>query len=471
MVMKQKTASQREVKSAGLSVLVAIATLAILLLKAGLVFLKQSNHSPELAEFEGWRQRLLRDRLQLIVRIALFVTLFTLVLEFVTAGFSMSLRLILYGAVALGLYGCYSLRRTAIGRTRPGMIFLGICWSITLLPGLEYLLERNDLPNLNLWTLTFLVNALLIPIYWSLHLLAQMGVLAFYLGVSLMEPTQAASSSPLQQGLYLFWVCLICDVSVYLHEQFQRHEFESKRHQRYLTTASRFTTELPIPPQGQNDQNDNDTPPHCEGSDRGFNYLAGRFHRLNAALIAYLQKAEMQRFKCQPLELRTVIQAAIVQMEPWLEQQQISLSNTISPTLPLVNADPRQLQLVFEHLIKDALERHLPGVTLILSAEVTERTGRKFANAPTRPTKVRCIIQDDGIRDESEVTAQAIDSPVSEVENDRPERIGFTLSEPIIQRHGGEIGVISGSEGGTIVWFTLPIAAHQMLSYLHGSTY
>jgi signal transduction histidine kinase len=465
--MRQKTASQREVNSSWLSVLVAIGTLAPLLLKAGLVFLQQSNHSPESAEYEVWRQRLLRSRLQWIVRIALFVTLFTLMLEFVTAGFAISLRLFLYGAVALSLYACYSLRRTAIGRTHPGIVFLGICWSIALIPGLEYLLERNDLPNLNLWTLTFLVNALLIPIYWSLHLLSQVGVLAFYLGVSLMEPTQAASGSPLQQGLYLFWVCLICDLSVYLHEQFQRYEFSSKWHQRYATAASELTTELPTA-QPERDEDDNSDQPR--GSDRGLNYLDRRLHRVNAALIAYLQQAEMQRFKCQPLELRTVIQAAIVQVEPLLEQQQVSVSNTISPTLPLVNADPKQLQLVFEHLIKDALERHLPGITLIFSAEVIERTGRKFAQSPTRPTMLRCIVQDDGISDESQLAAQAVDSPALEIENDRPERIGFTLSEPIIQRHGGELGSISGSEGGTIVWFTLPIAAHQTLSYLHGST-
>lgn len=48
------------------------------------------------------------------------------------------------------------------------------------------------------------------------------------------------------------------------------------------------------------------------------------------------------------------------------------------------------------------------------------------------------------------------------VQNDKTQRsgglgLGLYISAEIIKRHGGEIGVENGTDGGSCFWFTLPV--------------
>jgi signal transduction histidine kinase len=445
--MKQKQASQREASPSWLSIWMTIATVFGLLLKAGFLFLQRVSLSSGSDQYERWRDRLLRDRLQLIVRIALFVTLITLGIEFVTAGFSISRRVALYGAVALSLYICYSLRKTSLGRSRPGLVFLGICWSITLIPGLEHWLERSDLPNLNLWTLTFLVNVLLVPVYWSLHVLSQLGVIAFYAGMEWLNPNYPATAGQfLQQILYLFWVGFICDLSVYLHEQFQRKEIESKHTQRLpATLRSLLRSEPHDEPTSSLRLTRNGRPGNWQ--QRCDRYL----QQINTSLSAYIATAKKQSRQRYTSDLHVVVQKTIVQIDSLLSQQHAILTNAVSPTLPPVDAAPEQLQFVLENLVNDALERNSEEIHITVSAEVVAATD-------TQPfSMVRCTVQDDGVAVQSdrEIAEDLIDQEADTV---LEWQIGVSLSEPIIQSQGGAIGIISNQEIGTTVWFTLAIA-------------
>lgn len=445
--MKQKQASQREASSSWRSVWLTIATIFRLLLKAGFLFFQQASLASESAQYERWRDRLLRDRLQLLIRIALVVTLLILAGEFVTAGFSISRRVVLYGAVTLSLYACYALRQS-LGRDRPGLVFLGICWSTTLIPGIEHWLERSDLPNLNLWTLAFLVNALLVPVYWSLHVFSQLGVIAFYTGIEWLNPNhQAAFGQSLQQILYLFWVGFICDLSVYLHEQFQRNEIESgQTRQLPAVLRSLLQTEH---------HRDSDQGSRWDRNDRPISWQqrCDRYLQpIKASLSAYIADAEKQSIPCDASDLNAVLRNTIAQVELTLAQHRASLTHAVSPTLPPVNAAPEQLQFVLENLINDALERNSEAIHLVVTAEVVAATD-DGCSVPM----VRCLIQDNGVEVQSEQAIAIENFTNREVDSVLEWQVGLNLSAPIVRSHGGTIG-ISGNRIGTTVWFTLPIA-------------
>ncbi|MBE9562094.1 MAG: adenylate/guanylate cyclase domain-containing protein, partial [Proteobacteria bacterium] len=117
-----------------------------------------------------------------------------------------------------------------IGRKYPELIFLLFSWIITLLP--LYWFAQIGVAKLDFvtWSLVFLGQATLLPLKWKLHLLSQSVVLGFFLALSINLPfdTNATTIGPIFLLLYLFWFCVICDISVYLHENLQRSEFKAK---------------------------------------------------------------------------------------------------------------------------------------------------------------------------------------------------------------------------------------------------
>ncbi len=67
---------------------------------------------------------------------------------------------------------------------------------------------------------------------WRLHLVSQLGVLLCFLilffGFNLSFDTQIAHADFTFLSLYLFWFCVICNISVYLYEKLQYSEFQAK---------------------------------------------------------------------------------------------------------------------------------------------------------------------------------------------------------------------------------------------------
>ncbi len=220
------------------------------LLKAFLTTLSRTQVPPESAEYKGWQQRFLIARLRLATQLTFafywVVTLLSVIYVYFHPQEASSL--ILAAVVQLGLGACLALQLTPLGRSHPGLMFLGLCWSMTLFPQLAASLKGSANPNVGLWTLVFLTLAAVIPVRWPLHVTAQLGVLVCYFGLNAvfssstqLQPTQLAVVS-----LYQFWVCFVCDLAVYLYEQLQRAEFESRRELQIFVQAVSQDLRAPV---------------------------------------------------------------------------------------------------------------------------------------------------------------------------------------------------------------------------------
>jgi adenylate cyclase len=202
--------------------------------KQGLAFLKASLSASWSADYQLWRRSFLRNRLRLTLRIALGVVLTVLILILVLGFLNHRLAwpfLISYIVVELCLLITLVLINTPLGYRLPELLFLGFSWSVILIPQIGAALAGKAEPNSYAWTMAFLTQATLMPVYWRLHLLSQLSAPLFYLGVNaafnLSVDRQPYSDLPL--NLYLFWFCFICDVSVFLYERIQRSEFNARR--------------------------------------------------------------------------------------------------------------------------------------------------------------------------------------------------------------------------------------------------
>ena len=199
-------------------------------------YLGNAKSVQELTDYEVWRDRFLRDRLRPAVGIAIFFAFSIIVYLLGEALFAPREFKIIYlytsAAVELSLLTCFVLQKTAIGKRYPGWLFLGFSWSLTVLVQLGLAVAKvGDLPILT-WSLAFLTQATLMPVRWRLHLISQLGVLFCHVGINLVLNLSFARYTAFRLSgfyLYLFWFCLICDLSVYWYECLQQTEFNTKR--------------------------------------------------------------------------------------------------------------------------------------------------------------------------------------------------------------------------------------------------
>ncbi|MBD0303872.1 MAG: hypothetical protein ICV85_17410, partial [Tolypothrix sp. T3-bin4] len=198
---------------------------------------------PSSAEYEEWRHRFLRERLGLglwIVAICvltfiardLYGTIFHLKeLEDIPKEFK-DLTFVVDSAIGLGLFTCIALYRTSFGRHHLEYIFLGLSWSITLVPQMIGTFFGLANPDPLGWSLIFLFQATFMPVCWYLHGISNLAVLTYYIVVNQLFGFTTIKGEPIYNvtiSLYLFWFCFICNLSVYLYERLQRSEFESKK--------------------------------------------------------------------------------------------------------------------------------------------------------------------------------------------------------------------------------------------------
>ncbi|AFZ07922.1 multi-sensor signal transduction histidine kinase [Oscillatoria nigro-viridis PCC 7112] len=199
-------------------------------------YLGNAKSVQALTVYEVWRDRFLRDRLRPAVGIAIFFA-FTITVYFMGERFFArqdfeSVYLYTSAAVELGLLTCFVLQKTSFGQRYPGLLFLGFSWSLTLVVQIGLAVaQAGELPIFT-WTLAFLIQATLMPVRWRLHLISQLGVLCCHVGINLVLNLSFAKYTPFKLTglyLYLFWFCLICDLSVYWYECLQRTEFSTRR--------------------------------------------------------------------------------------------------------------------------------------------------------------------------------------------------------------------------------------------------
>lgn len=189
------------------------------------------------ADYEAWRNRFTLSRMRLGLWLA-FITFLTFsLLELTTWVFnrpnfdgSLLLTQLLVQVLLLAGIACLD---TPLLRHRPAVVFLALSWSTTLVPQLRATLVGMAQPDIITWTLMFFGQATLNPVRWPLHLIAQLGVFTYYFGVNAVlglkvKPEYMPMSAELLY-LFFFWVCVICNLSVYLYERLAKAEFRARR--------------------------------------------------------------------------------------------------------------------------------------------------------------------------------------------------------------------------------------------------
>ncbi len=148
----------------------------------------------------------------------------------------------------------------------------------------------------------------------------------------------------------------------------------------------------------------------------------------------------------EPVHLGSVLEASIKDLAPLLARSRATLTNQCKANLPLIVADPTQIQRIVESLCTHILKGNPPGLHLTLKARV--ETGM-----------IRCIIQDNGASISKVECDRLFDLYIRDPQGKCSTTSGIKLylCQKIIQAHGGQIGVTSTPKRGSTFWFTLPV--------------
>ncbi len=148
------------------------------------------------------------------------------------------------------------------------------------------------------------------------------------------------------------------------------------------------------------------------------------------------------------INLSTLLSGIIKDLSQVLAQNQAIVNNLIPLDLPLVSADPTQLQKVFVNLFTQSLHNNPPGLNFTLKATVEK-------------AMIRIDIQDNGVGMSKLECDRLFDLYVRNPQERCSTNIGLKmfLCRQIIHAHGGEMGVISSNrKRGLTFWVTIPVA-------------
>jgi class 3 adenylate cyclase len=187
--------------------------------------------------YDSWRKHFIQKRLNLGFVLAL-VSYFTFSVSEINNFFFhpehfqpswLATQIVVEGGLIIGLV----ILRTPLGHQHSASMFLLFSWLVTITPQIRETLTGVARASIIEWPLMFFSQATLIPVYWPLHLISQLGVFVYYQGSQILLNLRVELPADWMTAdflfLYLFWICLICNLSVYLYDRLARSEFNSRK--------------------------------------------------------------------------------------------------------------------------------------------------------------------------------------------------------------------------------------------------
>ena len=333
------------------------------------------------------------------------------------------------------------------------------------LPDLLFLTPRSFHLNL-LALIVFVYQAILLPVYWRQHLIAQTIALSTlplsfvwifstqWQEIQLKAQTEAGLISGNFAELFSILsiqllMAAIALLIVWLQERFFVREYELRdRLQLFLHAISH---DLRPPAMGTimllQQIRDQQGEAEITGAMLEQMLASGdrQLRLIDSLTAAHRTEAQLQ-LQLESVSLHGLISSLLQEMRPLLEESQATVQLLISRDVPAVQADPLQLRRVYENLLSNALQYNAAGLRLELDAELRE--GQLY-----------CTVCDDGRGMTQEQCEQLFDRYSRALNARHPLHLGLGLyiCRQIIEAHGGTIDVASESGIGTTFKFILAL--------------
>ena len=188
--------------------------------------------------------------------------------------------------------------------------------------------------------------------------------------------------------------------------------------------------------------------------------LSDRVARIAQGLLSYCRPSGAVRTQ---MDIRNSIRKALALIEQRAKQTGIEITEDLSNEVPMVEANPQEMEQVFLNLLLNALDAMHQGGRLTLSAR-QENEAADDANS-----WITVTVQDTGCGIPEEQRELIFQPFYTTKEQGRGTGLGLSICHGLIQSHGGTIDVESQPGEGTSFIVRLPVhSSSQQTKASHG---
>ncbi len=193
-----------------------------------------------------------------------------------------------------------------------------------------------------------------------------------------------------------------------------------------------------------------DTPPH-DARTGNIEKIIKESTRCKSMAKRLLDYARWNEPVFEPVNIVLVIQEAMGNLKPCFAEASVSVLEHLPDNLPLIPANPSQLQEVCENLLRNAAESMESGERIDISGSV-------FANNQGIE-HVELQFADTGPGITADNLAHIFDPFFTTKRRGRGNGLGLAMCANILKHHGGTIRADNRAEGGAVFVVQLPVGA------------
>jgi PAS domain S-box-containing protein len=184
-----------------------------------------------------------------------------------------------------------------------------------------------------------------------------------------------------------------------------------------------------------------------------------------------LEFSRQTRQFMQPCDINQAIKRTLFLLESQPIFQNITIRKNLAPNLPLVQADPQQLNHMLMNIILNAVDAMDGKGTLIINTHLPEADERVYSEDDTAPVleypfcwlpshgdRILIEITDTGSGIPEDVLPHIFDPFFTTKEEGKGTGLGLSMVYSIVENHGGNIAVKSKPGKGTTFIVTLPLS-------------
>ena len=190
----------------------------------------------------------------------------------------------------------------------------------------------------------------------------------------------------------------------------------------------------------------------------GLQTIVEQIDRVSRTIRQLLDFARVKPAAVRPIPVGPAVRAVLELLRYEAERSKVELHGEVADELPLVMADPDQLQQVLINLTMNAIDACADGGHVRIAAE----PGAGPGDAAGAEWRLRLEVVDDGCGIPEEQRVRVFDPFFTTKKRGQGTGLGLTMAAEIVRNHGGEIEVESEVGKGTrmiVLWPTEAVRA------------